>query len=211
MEQPVDAAVYQKTIYFFEQLLQMLHPFMPFVTEEIYHRVQEQNDDLCVKQFGEISPVVTSLAAQGELLKMAISTVRDVRIKNNIKPKETIKIYIQSSGKKFELIQAILKKQTNADEIGFVDDAVPDSIATLVGSTTFYIKAEQKIDTDIQRKGLQTELDYQKEFLGLVEKKLGNERFVQNAKPEVVDMEKKKQADAEARIKTLEESLANLN
>ncbi|HEY0039168.1 MAG TPA: class I tRNA ligase family protein, partial [Flavisolibacter sp.] len=209
-EKPIDAAVYQKTVYFFEELMQLLHPFMPFVTEEIYHQLNTQQVDLCIKQFEAVSvPDHTSLK-QGELLKQTITAIRDVRVKNNIKPKDAIKLHIQGSQQEFEGIKAILMKQVNADALNYVTDAVADTVTTVIGSNKFYLETEQQLDTSAQKEAMQKELEYQIGFLQSVEKKLGNERFVQNAKPEVVDAERKKKADAEEKIKALEESLANL-
>ncbi|MDB5208975.1 MAG: valine--tRNA ligase, partial [Flavisolibacter sp.] len=209
-EQPIGPEVYQKTAYFFEQLVQLLHPFMPFVTEEIYHRLKKQEEDLCVKQFESIATADTSLLKQGELLKQTISAIRDVRVKNNIKPKEAITLHIQAEEKEFDSILSILQKQLNTDRINFVKEAVSNTITTVIGAIKFYIETEQQLDTGAQKEQMQKELVYQQGFLLSVEKKLNNERFVQNAKPEVVDAERKKKSDAEEKIKALEESLAGL-
>lgn len=209
-EQPIDAAVYQKTVSFFEQLMQLLHPFMPFLTEEVYHQLREQTTDLCVKQFEPAAPVNESLLKQADLLKQTITAIRDARVKNNIKPKDPVKLHVQGSSNEFAAIETILKKQVNADSIAFVNDAVANTITTVIGSNKFYIETEQQLDTSAQKESLQKELEYQRGFLQSVEKKLSNERFVQNAKAEVVDAERKKKADAEEKIKALEESLANL-
>ena len=209
-EQPMDATVYEKTVYFFEQLLQMLHPFMPFVTEEIYHQLKEQQDDLCVKQFELVDANDSILLKQAELLKQTITAIRDSRAKNNIKPKDTIKLHVQGTKDDFIVIENILKKQVNAENVTYVNDAVANSITTVVGTNKFYIETEKELDTAAQKETLQKELEYHKGFLISVEKKLSNERFVKNANPEVVQAERKKKNDAEEKIKALEESLANL-
>ncbi len=209
-EQPIDPAVYRKTVYFFERLVQMLHPFMPFVTEEVYHQLKEQSDDLCVKQFENTGAGDVPILAQGELLKQTITAIRDARTKNNIKPKDPIKLHVQGREEEFTSLENILQKQINADAVFYVSDAVANTITTIVGGAKFYIETEQQLDTSAQKEVLQKELKYQQGFLESVEKKLGNERFVQNAKAEVVEAERKKGRDAEAKIKALEESLANL-
>ena len=107
-------------------------------------------------------------------------------------------------------IQSILCKQINAESIEFVTEAVSGSINAVIGKEKFYLQSEQPIDTANQREEMVKELEYLKGFLISVEKKLGNERFVQNAKPEVVEVERKKKADAEAKIQLLEESIAKL-
>jgi valyl-tRNA synthetase len=210
-EQRIEATVYKKTVFFFEQLMQLLHPFMPFITEEIYHQLQEQSDDLCVKQFEATIAANDALLKQAELLKQTITAIRDVRVKNNIKPKDPVTLHVQGPQTAFSAIENILKKQVNADSVNYVDDAVANTITAVIGSNKFYIETEQQLDTAAQLESLRKELDYQKGFLQSVEKKLSNERFVQNAKPEVVEAERKKKADAEEKIKALEESIANLS
>jgi valyl-tRNA synthetase len=211
-EQPVEKAVYEKTVDFFSQLMQLLHPFMPFVTEEIYHQLKPREDDLCVKQFAPVDQADVSLLQQGQLLKETVSSIRDARNKNNIKPKDAVILNILTANEhSFAVIEPILSKQVNAATVNFVKEPVPNSIAVVVGAGKFYIETERELDTAAQKEQLQKELDYQKGFLISVEKKLGNERFVQNAKPEVVEAEKKKKADAEQRIRALEEGLATLD
>lgn len=208
----IDGHLLTKTLGFFEELVQLLHPFMPFVTEEIYHQLQEQNDDLCVKQFTVAENVDASILRQGEILKETISAIREARAKNNIKPKDVIKLHIQSNDEKlFETIEQILKKQVNAESISFVKEAVANTVAVVVGTNKFFIETETALDTSSQKEQLLKDLEYQKGFLLSVEKKLSNERFVQNAKPEVVEFERRKKADAEQKIKALQESLASLS
>ncbi|MFT4092125.1 MAG: valine--tRNA ligase [Niabella sp.] len=199
------------TIIFFEELLQLLHPYMPFITEEIYHQLREQGDDLSVKQFEESETVNDAVILQGELLKNVISAVRDAKAKNNIKNKETISLYIQAARKAdYEPLLQILKRQINADKILFTNDIVDKCINVLVQKDKLYIETGTELDTTAQKEALQKEIDYLKGFLAAVDKKLGNERFVQNAKPEVVALERKKKADAEEKIKALEDSLTAL-
>ncbi|MBS1566214.1 MAG: valine--tRNA ligase, partial [Bacteroidetes bacterium] len=210
-EQPVDATVYAKTIEYFTALMQLLHPFMPFITEEIYHLLADRKDDLCVKQFAAIPAADASLTAKGNLLKETITAIRDARNKAQLKPKETIGLFIQTATQSdYTAITGLLAKQVNAKSIAFTGEAVPKTITVVSGKDKFYIESEQPVDTGNQKEELLKDLEYQKGFLSSVEKKLGNERFVQNAKPEVVELERKKQADAIAKIKSIEESLAGL-
>ncbi|MCW3111752.1 MAG: valine--tRNA ligase [Segetibacter sp.] len=210
-EQPIEDEVYSKTIHFFEELMQLLHPFMPFITEEIYHLLSEKQDDLCIKQFAAIKATNNEVVAGGELLKQVISALRDARNKSQLKPKETIKLYIQSENNQvYKNIESILQKQVNAETINYVNETVPNATVVAIEKDKFYIESERKADTETIRTELLKDLEHQRGFLQSVIKKLNNERFVANAKVEVVELEKKKQADAEARIKTIEESLANL-
>jgi len=211
-EQPIDAAVYSRTIGYFEDLMQLLHPFMPFVTEEIYHLLKTQTDDLCVKQFGTINAVDEKILADGELLKQVITNIRDGRNKNQLKPKESIKLFIETGNKEsYSAIENIICKQVNADELSFTGEAIPGTIVVAVEKDKFYIKTDKELDTATLKDDLLKDLEHQKGFLSSVEKKLSNEKFVQNAKPEVLALEQKKKADAEARIRTIEESLSTIS
>ena len=211
-EQPMDTAVYKRTVQYFEELMQLLHPFIPFITEEIYHLLNEQKDDLCVKQNQPIKSVNDEITAAGELLKNVISALRDARNKNQLKPKETIKLHIQSENiSSYQAIEKILAKQVNAEETKFTTEPIANSIVVAIEKDKFFIETEKVLDATTLRAELLKDLEYQTKFLKSVTSKLSNERFVQNAKPEVVDFERKKQADAVARIKTIEESLGNLN
>jgi valyl-tRNA synthetase len=211
MDQPIDAAVYQKTVDFFSELVQMLHPFMPFITEEIYHQLAERRDDLCVKQFSALHEVEPAILRQGELLKQTISALRDARVKNQIKPRDPITLHVlTSSEESYAGITAILNKQVNAEKLHFVTGPVSNTIAVVAGKDKFFIETTQELDTASQKEQLEKELAYHKGFLISVEKKLGNERFVQNARPEVVEVERKKKADAEEKIRAIEESLMEL-
>lgn len=212
-EQPLDSAVYDRTLEFFEQLLQLLHPFMPFITEEIYHLLSPKTggDDLCIKQFAPVGKLNPEVLVQGLLLKESISALRDARNKAQLKPKETVHLHIQTGLEPvYRLIAPILSRQVNAPEIAFTKEAIPGALSIVCGKDKFYIVTQQVVDTGNQKEELQKELIYLKGFLEVVNKKLTNERFVQNAKPEVVQFEQKKKEDAEAKIKVLEESLSAL-
>ncbi|HNU89080.1 MAG TPA: valine--tRNA ligase [Ferruginibacter sp.] len=211
-EQPIEAAIYNKTITFFTELMQLLHPYMPFVTEEIYHLLEERKDDLCVKQFAVTKPADKKLLLQGNLLKQVITNIRDARNKNQLKPKETIRLSIETSlQENYRSIKDIVSRQVNAEGIAFVNEAVANTIVVAIEKDKFYIATEKELDTSALKGDLLKDLEHQKNFLASVEKKLSNEKFVQNAKPEVLAMEQKKKADAQARIKTIEESLSTIS
>lgn len=213
-EQPIEKAVYEKTVKFFEELMQLLHPFMPFITEEIYHQLKERKagDDLTIKQQQAVSNTQLAILEQGALLKEIITAIRDARVKNNLKPKEEIKLNIQTDKKDLYLsFQSILARQVNAKEIIYVNENVAGGITAVVQKEKFFIEAETAIDTASQKETLLKDLEYFKGFLNSVNKKLSNEKFVQNAKPEVVALEQKKKTDAEDKIRLLEESLRNLS
>ena len=210
-EQPIDSAVYQKTIGFFTDLMQLLHPYMPFVTEEIYHLLEDRTDDICVKQFEKIVPADTEILNKASLLKDVITGIRDVRNKQQIKPKETIALFIQTDHTNgYDGILNILAKQANTKSITFTNEPVAGTITSVIGKDKFYIETEQPLNAGQQKDDLLKELNHLKGFLISVVKKLGNEKFVQNARPEVLALEQKKKSDAETKIKVIEESLATL-
>jgi valyl-tRNA synthetase len=210
-EQPINTSVYNKTIGYFTELMQLLHPFMPFVSEEIYHLLQETTEDLCVRQYKTAITPDKTILEKGLLLKNTISGLRDVRNKQQLKPKESIRLFIQTENKVvFQYIKNILSKQINASLIEFTSENINNSFTTVIGKDKFYVVSEQPVDTANQKSDLEKELTHLKGFLISVEKKLNNEKFVQNAKPEVLALEQKKKADAEIKIKVIEESLANL-
>jgi valyl-tRNA synthetase len=210
-EQPMHAAVYEKTVTFYDSLLQLLHPFMPFITEEIHHTLKTQTEDLCIKAYTSFGEVDESVLKAGQLLQNVISTLRDARNKNQIKPKDAIELHIQTENNKpYQTIQNILAKQINASAIQYTQGSVAASIVVALEKDKFYIVANQAIDTAGLKENLLKDLAHQQGFLASVEKKLSNEKFFQNAKPDVLAIEQKKKADALARIQTIEESLAQL-
>jgi valyl-tRNA synthetase len=210
-EEPMPAATLEKTISFFGQLMQMLHPFMPFITEEIYHLLKERNDDLCVSRFGDVQPADKAILSHGQLLKDVITGLRDFRNKQQLKPKDSIELFIMTGDEKsFKAFETLLRKQVNAASVNYVSAQPAGSLATVIGKDTFYVITGKEADSGAQKDSLLKELEYLKGFLASVEKKLSNEKFVQNARAEVLDLEKKKKADAEIKIKAIEESLAGL-
>ncbi len=210
-EQPIDAAVYTRTVGFFEQLMQILHPFMPFITEEIYHQLKEQKDDITIKQYPAILKNNEAILKKGIVLKEVITAIRDARNKAQLKPKETIKLHILANDKTvYQPIESILAKQVNAESVSYTDKPISNCINVVIQKDKFFIETTTVLDTASQKEQLQKDLEYYKGFLISVEKKLSNERFVQNAKPEVVEIERKKKADAEAKIRAIEESLGGL-
>lgn len=184
---------------------------MPFITEEIYHLLTGGEDDICIRQFTVIRAVNDTKLAEGELLKQAITAIRDARTKNGIKMKEEISVAIETDDiGKYQSIRAILSKQINASEIQLGGQEFKGNLSLVIGKDKIHVSSSLPTDRTAQKEQLEKELTYQKGFLAAVLKKLANERFVQNARPEVVELERKKQADAEGKIKAIEESLAGL-
>ena len=212
-EQPIAKLTYEKTIVFFEELMQLLHPFMPFITEEVFHQLRTRQDDLTVRPLPAPGTYNKQLLSSGELLKQMISSVRDARNKNQIKPKDPVNLHIESgSPSLIESITPLLSKQVNALSVRCEKNISPvaNSVTVVVGKEKIYIETTAPIDTGSQREKLLKDLEYLKGFLASVEKKLNNQKFVQNANPTVIENERKKQADALTKIRLIEESLRSL-
>ncbi|MGL6269231.1 MAG: valine--tRNA ligase, partial [Chitinophagaceae bacterium] len=220
-EEPMSSNHLSSAIEFFEELMELLHPFMPFVTEEIYQNLRERatGDNLCIVRLKTDETFTdllsgkgdTAFLQEGNLLKDAISGIRDARNKAQIKPKEPIKLFCQSTEKTtYTTIAGILSRQVNAEIFNFTDSPIDNSIPLVINKDRFYILAQTQQDTGNQAAEMEKELEYLKGFLLSVDKKLSNERFIQNAKTEVIEMERKKKADAEIKIQTLLESLTNI-
>lgn len=213
-QEKINGKVVDKTKEFFEELMKMLHPYMPFITEEIYHLLSERSsgDDICIAQLEKytLKPDLKILE-QGKILQEAITSIRDTRNKSQIKPKEQIDLYVETEQEStYKRIGDILAKQVNAKKLELTRSNIAGSIPSVAGKEKFYIVTETPMDTANQKEELIKELEYLKGFLISVEKKLSNEKFVQNAKPEVVEMERKKKSDAEEKIVIIEKSLSSL-
>jgi valyl-tRNA synthetase len=184
---------------------------MPFITEEIYHLLKERNDDLMVKQFAAVQPFDHEILQVGNKLKTVISAIREAKNKHQIKPKDPVTLFIETDKEaSYQLVKNILLKQTNATTIYFSGKPEAASIMLVVGKDKIYIESETEIDKESQKEKLIKDLNYLKGFLIAVDKKLSNDKFVQNANPEVIALERKKKNDAEIKIEIIQQSLSSL-
>lgn len=209
----ITAEVQERTIHFFECMLQLLHPFMPFITEEIYHQLKPRKagDDLIVCQLLEMEPANTEILEMGELARKLITAIRDVRNKHQLKHKDLLTVHIHTSYPEiYTAFGDILERQAHTSGLHFTDGEIPQSIAVVVDKEKLFIETPQGVDLSLQKDKLLQDLAHQKHFLQTVENKLANEKFVAHAKPELVERERKKRFDTEARIKAIEESLKAL-
>ncbi|MTI29928.1 valine--tRNA ligase [Xanthovirga aplysinae] len=212
--QPIDRSTYEATINFFEQIIKVLHPFMPFLTEEIWHQIKEREDKDCliVAQWPKANESNANILQKAELVFEVVSTVRNTRNEKQISPKEALSLSIKSNDPAtYEQFGGIIRKLANISEINFVKEKVDGAIGFVIKSDEFFIPMDGMIDVEKEKENLTKELEYTKGFLKSVMKKLSNERFVNNAPEQVINNERKKQADAEAKIKAIEENLASLN
>ncbi len=207
----IDPAIYKHTVKFFSELMQLLHPFMPFITEEIYHLLEEREDDITVKQFKTVNQPDENVLAGGVLLKEVITGLRDARNRIKLKLRDEVKLYvITTSPDLYMSFYHILSKQVNANAIAFNTEALGHNVSVVIGKDKFFIETAEPIDNTEQKEGLIKELKHLEGFLESVNKKLNNERFMQNAKAEVIALEQKKRSDAEQKINVIRESLSTL-
>ena len=208
-QQPIDRATMDATLRFFDSLLRLLHPFMPFITEELWQHIDERKDGESI-MYAPINQTPadadTDLLKAMDEAKSIISGVRNVRLSKNIPQKQPMNLMIV--GKWTNPFKSIVEKLGGLESITDADAKDPAAASFMVGTTEYCVPLEGAINVEEEIKKLQAELDYAIGFLKSVEKKLSNERFVANAPEAVVAAERKKQADAQSKIKTLEESIA---
>ncbi|MDP2887659.1 MAG: class I tRNA ligase family protein, partial [Bacteroidota bacterium] len=212
-QQPIDGKTYGELIDIFDEVLRFLHPFMPFVSEEVWQLLKErkQGDSITISSWPKSTGYDETLIAQFEDVKEAIAGLRTIRTKNNIPNKDQIELSIMVGDKGFaHEFNSVLVKMGNLSALNLVSEEVKLAASFLVKSTTFFVPMGGTIDVEEELKKLQAELDYTKGFLNSVMKKLSNERFVGSAPEAVVAVERAKHADAEAKIKVLEEQIAGL-
>ena len=209
-QQPIDRATYEATLGFFDNLLRLLHPFMPFITEELWQHIAErgENESIMVARIPEAKTFDASLIASMNEAKEIIAGVRSVRLQKNIPNKNVLGL--QVAGAFTNSNAAVIKKLANLDAIAEVAEKDATAASFLVGTTEYAVPLGNNIDVEEELKKLEADLKYMEGFLVSIEKKLSNERFVSNAPEAVVAGERKKKADAESKIKTLKESIAAL-
>ncbi len=212
-EKPLDAKTYQATVDFFDKLLRLLHPFMPFLTEEIWQLLEErkEGESIMVAEMPVATDIDEQIINQFEVLKEAVGNIRTIRKEKNLPMKETLSLSVLSStGEYNPLFDSVLGKLGNLKEIALVSEKVEDAVSFMVKTDEYFVPLEGLIDIEAELKKMEEELKYQQGFFTSVTKKLSNERFVNNAPKAVVAKEKQKLADAEAKIKTLTASIESL-
>ena len=210
-QQPIDGETYRATLNFFDALLRMLHPFMPFITEELWQHLTERKDgeSIMTALMPEAKPVDESLITAFETTKQIIAGVRTVRLQKNIPNRDALTLQIV--GTHDSTNDCVIVKLTNLSEIAIVTEKDANSAAFLVGTTEYAVPLGNNIDVEAELAKLNEDLKYMQGFLRTVMGKLGNERFVNNAPAQVVELERKKKADAESKIKSIEERIAALS
>ena len=212
-QQPIDRETYEATLRFFEILLKMLHPFMPFITEELWQALYDRKEGESIMRdclvLDASTPEDEKLIADIEQVKLIVAGVRNVRSTKNIANKEALELQVVTANH-YERYNAVIEKMANLSAINIVETKDATASAFMVGTDEFAVPLGSLINADEEIKKMESQIEHLEGFLASVKKKLANERFVANAPEAVVAMERKKQADTEEKIATLRESIAAL-
>ncbi len=212
-QQPIDSKTYKDIISIFEDILKVVHPFMPFISEEIWQTIADRTPEeaLIVSKWPESKPVNETLISEFEFTSEVITGIRNIRKQKNIAFKDAIGFSVVNSEKVASTFDAVISKLGNLSSFDYVTEPVEGALTYRVKSNEYFIPMEGSIDVEAEIKKLTEELNYTEGFLKSVQKKLSNERFVAGAPEQVVASEKNKESDALAKIETIKASLASLN
>ena len=214
--QPIDKKTYKTTLHFFDVLLRQLHPFMPFITEELWQHIYDRKpgESIMTAQLetfeGRDLQAANELCNTFDQLKEIISGVRNIRLQKNIAQKEALEMLVLGENTQLMAYAEVVKKMANLSAVTVVDSKPEGAASFMVGTTEYFIPLGNLIDVEEELKKLEADLKYQEGFLQSVLKKLSNEKFVSKAPANVIEMERKKQSDAETKIAALKESIAAL-
>jgi valyl-tRNA synthetase len=211
-QKPIDRATYEATITFFEDIMRLLHPFMPFITEEIWHEIRERDKDDCVivAEWPEVKDVDDNIIDNAIRAFELISQVRNIRNSKNIPNKQPLSLEIKGKIETYNTFMPTILKLANLESFEEIQKKNNSGMGFVIRDDEFIIPISEGVDMEKERENLQKELEYTQGFKISVSKKLENERFVNNAPEQVVEAERKKLADAEARIQAIEKALAAL-
>jgi valyl-tRNA synthetase len=209
-QQPIDSKTYDKTLEFFDVLMRMIHPFMPFITEELWHHIYQRGEKesimVCTLKLDEPTDSEIRLLADVELMKQVVAGVRNIRNKKNINKKEQVALEVVGANP-LSALNSTIVKMANLSSFNVVDEKSAATSDFLVGTTEYAVPLGDLIDKDAEIKKIESEIKRLENFLTGVEKKLSNERFVSNAPAQVVELERKKQSDATTKLASLRENL----
>ena len=213
-EKPVDKLTYDRTFTFFDRLLRLIHPFMPFITEEIWQLMTERNDgeSLMISSMPESKKYDKDIIERFDTVKEIVSAVRTVRKEKKLANKEKLVLFVRADENTADKIfLPVIIKLCNLSEIKYTDQKPEGTSTFMVRTTEYYIPVGENHDAEGERSKILEELDYYRGFLNSINKKLDNERFVQNAPVQVLELERKKKSDTEMKIRALEERRRELD
>lgn len=211
-EQPIDRTTYGKTVSLFEELLQLLHPFMPFITEEIWQNLRERKDgeSIMISVMPDDTQYDAGLLNEFENVKEVIVGIRNIRKQHNVAFKDELELKVKENARYPQQFESIIRKMGNISRIDTITESEKGAWGFIADTVEYFIPATGQVNTEEETAKLQEELSYTQGFLRSVAGKLSNEKFVSGAPAQVVENERKKQADAEAKIKAIEARLAEL-
>ncbi|MCW3077211.1 MAG: valyl-tRNA synthetase, partial [Bacteroidetes bacterium] len=209
--QPIDKLTHEATIGFLEQLLKIMHPWMPFITEEIWHLLKERThtDCIIVAAWPKIKKADEKILKEFEVVKELVTQVRGLRQQKQLSPKEKLQVY-EKSNAGHSTFDEVVVKLANLSEFKYITEKMEGAFSFMILSTEFFIPLAKNLNTEEEKLRLKKELEYNQGFLKSVQIKLTNEKFVSNARPELIELEKKKASDAISKINSIEEQLKNL-
>ncbi|OIP02263.1 MAG: valine--tRNA ligase [Bacteroidetes bacterium CG2_30_33_31] len=208
----IDSKTLTATLNIFDNLMLIIHPFMPFISEEIWHRLRQRDEDIIVSKLPESMSFNAEMIKEFDYAFDVITAVRNIRKQKNIPNKDVLELFIKKNNLDLALttFDPVVEKLANLNKITYVTDEVAGAHSFIVNSTEFYIPLGEKINVEDELKKLEEELTYTKGFMAAVNKKLSNERFVNNAPEQVITMERKKFEDAEKKIEVIEKQILAL-
>jgi valyl-tRNA synthetase len=215
-QHPIDGKTLEATRRFFEAILGLLQPFTPFVAEELWHLIREraEGDDCVISKWPEIqiaAEEAETLLKEFALAEEVVTNIRNIRKNNNIANKVRMDLLVKKNGVLNPLFDAVIVKMGNLSKLEYITDKVGNSNSFLVNGNEYFVPFGENVDVEGEKEKMEEELEYTKRFLKSVQGKLQNQKFVQNAPDSVVDLERKKEADALNKIAILEDKLSSLN
>ncbi|UKN03045.1 valine--tRNA ligase [Paracrocinitomix mangrovi] len=212
-QHPIDTATLDKTIEFFEQVVKLAHPFMPHLTEEIWHwlKDREEGEDIIISKWPTANNINEDILKEFEVASSVVTNIRNIRKQKNIANKVEIELSIKINADYSKKFDPVINKMGNISKLAYVEEKVANAFSFIEKNNEYFIPFGETVDVGAEKKKIEEELEYAKGSLAIVQKKLSNDKFVNNAPDQVVAMERKKEADAISKIQILEDKLAELN
>ncbi|TAH25619.1 MAG: valine--tRNA ligase [Cytophagales bacterium] len=210
---PIDRNTYDKTVSLFEQILKLVHPFMPFISEELWHEIKPRvsSESLIISEWPRTNASNEKIIEQMNLSLDVVANIRTIKANNKLAKHELVTLYIKTKEEKtYQLFEPVIKRLANVDSLFFTNTTIDNAQKFVINSDEFFIPVTIEINVEQEKENLLKEIAYTRGFLESVESKLGNEKFIKSAPPKVIEIEQKKKSDALSKLKTLEDSFKNI-